>query len=85
MKIFIKGGDFHSEHPSWRLVRQHRTILGGDRQKRSSIRLGAEIKKDNLKKNRTRALSEHLIIPKGEWQLGRRFRTSAYRAATANI
>lgn len=43
---------------------------GKDRQKRQPIRMGAEIRKDSLKKKRTRTLSEHLIIPKGEWQVG---------------
>mgnify|MGYP006868102246 FL=1 len=69
MKIFIKEAIFiASILLAVGATAQNDT--GRDRQKRSSIRLGAEIKKDNLKKNRTRALSEHLIIPKGEWQLG---------------
>ena len=82
MKIFIKEAIFiASILLAVGATAQNDT--GRDRQIRPSIRLGAEIKKVNLKKNRSRALSEHLIIPKGDWQL--RFRTSAYRAATANI
>ena len=37
---------------------------------RETIKLGAEIHKDSLKKKRNRGLLEHLIIPKGEWQIG---------------
>ncbi len=37
---------------------------------RETIKLGAEIHRDSLKKKRNRGLLEHLIIPKGEWQVG---------------
>lgn len=39
---------------------------------RETIKLGSEItnKKDSLNNKRSRGLSQHLIIPKGEWQLG---------------
>ncbi len=41
------------------------------KQPRETIKLGAEIvKTDSLGKKKTRGLSQHLIIPKGEWQLG---------------
>ena len=57
MKIFIKEAIFiASILLAVGATAQNDT--GRDRQKRSSIRLGAEIKKDNLKKNRTRALSK---------------------------
>lgn len=41
-----------------------------DKHTRETIKLGAEIHKDSLKKRRNRGLLEHLIIPKGEWQVG---------------
>ncbi|MBR3911203.1 MAG: hypothetical protein IKJ48_00875 [Alistipes sp.] len=41
------------------------------KQPRGTIKLGAEIsKRDSLEKKDKRGLSQHLIIPKGEWQLG---------------
>ena len=42
-----------------------------EKQPRETIHLGAEINKaDSLSKKSKRGLSQHLIIPKGEWQLG---------------
>lgn len=42
------------------------------KQPRQTIKLGGEMvhKRDSLKKSDKRGLSQHLIIPKGEWQLG---------------
>jgi hypothetical protein len=37
---------------------------------RETIKLGAPIEHDSLKRRHTRGMEEHLIIPKGEWQLG---------------
>ena len=45
--------------------------MAQDKPKRETIRLGGEINKaDSLGKKEKRGLSQHLIIPKGEWQLG---------------
>ena len=42
-----------------------------EKQQRETIKLGGEINKaDSLGKKEKRGLSQHLIIPKGEWQLG---------------
>ena len=35
-----------------------------------TIKLGAEIPQDTVGKRSHRGLSQHLIIPKGEWQVG---------------
>ena len=43
---------------------------GRDRQRPRSVKLGAEIRKDSLNRKSGRILSEHLIIPRGEWQVG---------------
>lgn len=51
------------------LAAQSRNDSKRPKHARETIKLGAEIKRDSTKK-RNRSLSEHLIIPKGEWQVG---------------